>query len=157
MAVPSASWAAGSVTYAHHDRLRETQLAALHPVRARLESDARTAADRPTGKRGQGALVRWSDRQGAHTATATVSPRLRAGDTTTIWLDGRGTVAAPPVTTTEAVSTAVGVGLVTAAGATVIVGGVWQGVRRALDRRRFAQWDHEWETVEPQWTMRHPR
>ncbi len=31
------------------------------------------------------------------------------------------------------------------------------GVRHTLDRRRYTQWDAEWEQVEPLWAGRFPR
>ncbi|WP_338400151.1 hypothetical protein [Streptomyces graminilatus] len=32
-----------------------------------------------------------------------------------------------------------------------------KGVRRALDRGRYAEWDAEWGRVEPVWSARFPR
>jgi hypothetical protein len=31
------------------------------------------------------------------------------------------------------------------------------GMRLVLDRRRYAQWDAEWDLVEPQWSARFRR
>jgi hypothetical protein len=157
VAVPMAAWIAGSATYDHDSRLRHVQMAERHPVTARLLSDAQDGGDRTDGTLSSHTSVRWSDARGTHTAAAAVGAWQRRGDTATVWLDARGHVTTPPPTSDSAAVAGVEMGFTAAAGAALIVGGAWKGVRVCLDRRRFAQWNREWELVEPRWTGRRAR
>ncbi|MEU6371276.1 hypothetical protein ABZ876_37780 [Streptomyces sp. NPDC046931] len=152
-----AAWIAGSATYNHDSRLRQVQMAERHRVTARLLSDAKDGGDRTDGKLSSHASVHWSDARGARSAVAPVGAWQRKGGTATVWLDTHGNVATPPPTSDSAALAGVGMGFAAAAGAALIVGGVWNGVRGRLDRRRFEQWDREWELVEPRWTGRRAR
>lgn len=155
--LPMVGWIAGSTSYGHYSQLRAAQLAARHPVRAQLVSDAQVGGDRFTGQTRRWAPVRWNDRQGAHVAEASVEVWQHKGSTATVWLDARGNVTSPPVTQDRAAAVGVVVGLATAIGVAAIVGGAWKSVRVSLDRCRSARWDREWELVEPSWSGRHGR
>ena len=155
--LPMAGWSAGSTAYGHFSQLRAAQLAGRHAVTAQLVSDAQIGGDRLTGQTRPRAPVRWSDRQGVHVTVAQVGTWQRKGSTATVWLDARGNVTSPPDTPDRAATAGLTVGLGAATGVAAMVGGAWKGVRVSLDRRRFAQWDREWELVEPRWTGRRGR
>lgn len=129
-------------------------MAERHPVTARLLSDAQDGGDRTDGMLSSHAPVRWSDARGTHTSPAPVGAWRRRGDTATVWLDAHGHVTMLLPTSDSAAVAGVEMGFAAAAGAALIVGGAWKGVRVRLDRRRFEQWDQEWELVEPRWTGR---
>jgi hypothetical protein len=155
--LPITAWTAGSAAYSHYSQLRKAQLAERHPITARLVSDAPVGGDRPTGQTRPRAPVQWSDHLGVHITLASVEAWERKGSTATVWLDSRGNVVPAPVPPDRAATAGTGVGLATATGVAVIMASAWKGVRMSLDRRRFAQWDREWELVEPRWTGRHGR
>ncbi|MDT0467429.1 hypothetical protein RM764_31290 [Streptomyces sp. DSM 41699] len=155
--LPLMGWIAGSAVYDHYNQLRESQLTERHSVMARLVSDAQVGGDGFTGQTRLQARVQWQDRQGVHVTVAPVGTWQRKGSTATVWLDTRGNVASAPVTWDRAATAGVCAGLATAAGVAALAGGAWKSVRVSLDRRRFAQWDREWELVEPRWTGRRGR
>ncbi|MGX4695296.1 hypothetical protein [Streptomyces sp. JNUCC 63] len=144
--LPLAAWGAGQVVYSHCTHVRQVQSARLHPVTVRLLIDAWSAGGSPGAQSGFHALERWSDREGSHTGVAPVRAWLHRRDTATVWLDARGAIATPPegwdFATTAGVATAYG---------------VWRAVGRGISRRRMAQWNREWECVEPGWVTRYGR
>ncbi|MFF3517623.1 hypothetical protein [Streptomyces sp. NPDC002573] len=152
--LPLTGWIAGSAVYGHYSQLRAAQLAERHAVTAQLMSDAQVGGDGFTDQARPRARVQWEDRQGLHVTVAPVGTWQRKGSTATVWLDTRGNIAAAPVTRDRAATAGVCAGLATAAGLAALAGVAWKGVRVSLDRRRFAQWDREWELVEPRWTGR---
>lgn len=104
------------------------------------------------------AQVRWTDSRGTvRTVTVLVKPDTSEGSTVRVWVDRGGTVVGPPLTGTRAVTDGWFVGgmavISVATGAFV----TRAGIRHVLDRRRFAQWDAEWDLVEPMWTGRFRR
>jgi hypothetical protein len=136
--------AAGAV-----ERSVETQRAESRQVRAVLVEDApgpspaRAASDhRVWGK------VRWTAPDGsAHKEEARVPPKARAGSTVPVWVDRTGGITTPPVSTGEAwLHMAMG-GALAGAFTGGVLGAAWLG-RLALDRRRMAMWDAEWERVD---------
>ncbi|MGW3208857.1 Rv1733c family protein [Streptomyces sp. NPDC001135] len=154
---PLVAWGAGQAVYGHYTQVRQVQLAQLHPVAARLLTDARSAGDRRRAQPGFHALVRWSDRNGSRTGIAPVRAWLHRGATATVWLDARGVIAVPPENRDFAVTAGVAVGCATAFGGVAAAYGVWRAVDRSIDRRRLAQWNREWERVEPGWVTRYGR
>ncbi|MEU8691420.1 hypothetical protein [Streptomyces sp. NPDC048665] len=154
LALPPAVWGAGQATYSHHMHVRRTQLARLHPVTARLLTDARSDSDRPGAQSGFHALVRWSDHNGAHTGVAPVRPWSHRGATAAVWLDARGVIAAPPEGRDLAATAGVAVGCGTALAVVAGACGTRWAVGRCFARRRAALWTREWERVEPDWTTR---
>ncbi|MET8946872.1 hypothetical protein ABZX30_25740 [Streptomyces sp. NPDC004542] len=157
VALPLAAVSAGYATYSHSAQARQARVARLHPVSAHLLSDARSSDDRAGAQSGFHALVRWSDREGGHTALAPVRAWLHRGATATVWLDGRGVVSAPPPGRDLPVTTGVAVGFGTASGGAAAALGVWWAVGRSFDHRRSARWAREWERVEPLWAARRDR
>ncbi|MES4889687.1 hypothetical protein [Streptomyces sp. NPDC096012] len=155
--LPLVAWGAGQAVYGHYVHAQQTQMARLHPVTAGLLSDARLAGDHPGARPGFHALVRWSDREGSHTGVAPVRAWLHRGATTTVWLDARGAVAAPPEGRDFAVTAGTATAFAAACGGVATAYGVWRAVTKSIDRRRLAQWNREWERVEPGWATRYAR
>jgi len=102
------------------------------------------------------ATARWTapDGRTRHGLIA-VDGSAQAGQHVTIWVDGAGRPTLSPVPRTSAVLSAVTVGLaapVFLALLLILAGWV---VRLVLNRRRLADWENEWNAVEPRW--RSPR
>ncbi|WP_079170826.1 hypothetical protein [Streptomyces sp. C8S0] len=154
VALPLTAWLAGSVTYAQSQDAAAAQEATRRPVSARLLQDAV-----PAGRSGTAgaatARVEWRDGASTRDAAAPVEPGARAGDVTTVWLDrGSGKVTTAPLSPSAVASSTVAATVVAAGAATLALGGTRAGVHRALDRRRYGEWDAEWARVEPRWTGR---
>ncbi|MFJ4820226.1 hypothetical protein [Streptomyces sp. NPDC088801] len=141
---------AGTMAAGTVERAAERQRAETRRVTAVVVEDApgpspaRTASDhRVWGK------VRWTAPDGStHREEARVAPRAPAGSTIAVWVNRNGDITSRPVSDGEVwLHTAMGGALagVFAGGAVLSV--VWL-TRLALDRRRFAQWDAEWERID---------
>jgi Protein of unknown function (DUF3592) len=102
------------------------------------------------------AEARWTAPDGhARHGLLAVDGSARAGQHLTIWVDGAGQLTMSPMPKIGAVLSAATVGLA-AAGflALLLIMAAWI-VRLALNRRRLADWETEWNVVEPRW--RSPR
>jgi hypothetical protein len=102
------------------------------------------------------AEARWTapDGRTRHGILA-VDGSARAGQHITVWVDGTGQPTLSPTPKISAVLSAVTVGLsVPVFLALLLILAGWL-VRLALNRRRLADWETEWNTVEPRW--RSPR
>lgn len=152
--LPPAAWSAGQAVYSHYVHVQQAQLARLHPVTARLLSEARTVGDRPGAQSGFHALVRWSDQEGGHTGVAPVRAWLHRGATATVWLDARGAITPPPEGRDFAATAGAAIAFATACGEVATAYGVWRAIARSIDHRRLAQWNREWKRVGPGWATR---
>ncbi|WP_213011638.1 Rv1733c family protein [Paractinoplanes toevensis] len=98
------------------------------------------------------AAARWKAPDGTpRTGALIVGPEMQTGAWVTIWVDEKGTVAAPPTRrspVTAAVEMAVAVVLALALGLLAIR---FLG-RFLLDRRRMRDWQREWLEVGPRWS-----
>ncbi|MGW1274191.1 Rv1733c family protein [Streptomyces sp. NPDC002491] len=151
--LPTASVAAGLTSYEASMRTVRVQSAERHQVTARLTSAVNGGdwAKRP-------AQVRWTDADGAaRTGSALVRTGTPAGAAVRVWVDRNGTVTTAPTTTLNATTGGWLIGGMTAFGVAVGIHAAHAGVRRLLDRRRYAQWDAEWDLVEPRWSARFRR
>jgi hypothetical protein len=102
--------------------------------------------------------LRWTGEDGRQqTGTAPVPLDRTAGSTVRVWVDREGTVQDPPMSAGNAQATGWLMGGMTAAGVYAGFVGARKGMRLALDRRRYAQWDAEWDRVEPLWSARFHR
>jgi len=102
------------------------------------------------------AEARWTAPDGrARHGILAVDGSARAGQHIAIWVDGAGRPTMSPIPKIGAVVSAVTIGLA-AAGflALLLILAGWL-MRLALNRRRLADWDTGWSTVEPRW--RSPR
>ncbi|MFI2033408.1 hypothetical protein ACH470_01695 [Streptomyces bottropensis] len=151
LGLPAASLSVGRTAYESNMDTVRSQAADRHEVTARLLSDAEGA--------GEGALqptrVRWTDDEGeGRTGTALVKSGTAKGATARIWVDREGTVAHPPMSADNATATGWVVGGMAALAMATGVCAARAGVRKVLDRGRYARWDAEWDLVEPQWSAR---
>ncbi|MEU9571020.1 hypothetical protein AB0D62_14215 [Streptomyces massasporeus] len=154
LGLPVAALSAGLAAYESSMRTVQAQSAERQEVTARLTSSVKGAT--ADGK--QQAQVRWTDDNGkVRTGTTLVKSGTPAGATVPVWLDREGAITSPPTTTLTATTNGWFVGGLAAVG---VVGGYFAlrgGTRRVLDRRRHAQWDAEWDLVEPVWSARFRR
>jgi hypothetical protein len=99
--------------------------------------------------------ARWTAPDGkVRTGEVQAVPGARAGSTVKIWVDGTGNQTGPPLRHDQATGQAflaavtaplaLGAFLLCAASLTI----------QALDRRRLAAWDADWQTTEPRWSSR---
>jgi Protein of unknown function (DUF3592) len=102
------------------------------------------------------AAARWTAPDG-HTrhGIIAVDGSAQAGQHVTIWVDGAGRPTKSPMPRIDAVLSAVTVGLAMPALLAVLLILAGWLVRLALNRRRLAGWETEWNAVEPRW--RSPR
>ncbi|WP_455770869.1 Rv1733c family protein [Streptomyces collinus] len=154
LGLPVAALSAGLTAYESSMRTVQAQSAERQEVNARLKSSVKGAT--ADGK--QQAEVRWTDDNGkVRTGTTLVKSGTPEGATVPVWLDRQGTITSPPMTTLTARTNGWFVGGMAAVG---VAGGFFAaraGTRRVLDRRRYAQWDTEWDRVEPLWSARFRR
>jgi hypothetical protein len=128
------------------------QAADRHRVPAKLLEDAvPSAGEASAGVRDRGAAV-WTGPDGIeHRGVVTVPIGTQAGDSVTIWIDGRGERTGPPLSDSGVATRAVTEGFATFLGLAALAVGVYLSVRRLLDRSRFRRWTAEWAAVEPVW------
>ncbi|MEV5399593.1 hypothetical protein AB0N26_26010 [Streptomyces cellulosae] len=154
LGLPAAALSAGQNAYRSGLRTVQTQSAERHQVDATVRSvDENVGA---TAK--EHARIRWTDDDGTvRTGSTPVKPDTREGSTVRVWVTRDGDVTGPPMTRNQAVTTGWFAGGAAAAGVGSAVYVAHVGARHALDRRRYAQWDAEWEQVEPLWAGRFHR
>ncbi|KRC94518.1 MULTISPECIES: Rv1733c family protein [unclassified Streptomyces] len=151
--LPTAAISAGLAAYEASMRTVRVQAAERHQVTAWLTSAVRGGdwAKRP-------AQVRWTDADGTtRTGAAMVKPGTAKGTSVRVWVDRRGNVATAPTTTLNATASGWLIGGLTAFGVATGSYAARDGMCRVLDRRRYAQWDAEWDLVEPSWSARFRR
>ncbi|UJB40166.1 Rv1733c family protein [Streptomyces sp. A1-5] len=157
LGVPVASINAGLMAYHSSLRAVHTQSADRRETTAWLTADAK-GTQRSAEDAWQQAQVRWTDKTGKQqTGTTLVQTGTPKGATIRIWLNQDGTLGDPPMTVDGAKATGWLVGSMTAVGVASGLLAARAGMRLALDRRRYAQWDAEWEAVEPGWSARFRR
>ncbi|MEU0215277.1 hypothetical protein ABZ281_09175 [Streptomyces sp. NPDC006265] len=152
--LPLAAVGAGRAAYESTMRTVHAQSAQRHEVTARLTSNV--AGDSDVTK--EPAQVRWTEQNGTvRTGTTLVKPGTRLGATLQIWVNRDGTITSPPANATTAWSNGFFVGGMAALGTVVGIYAVRAAAGHLLDRRRYAQWDVEWDLVEPRWSARFRR
>lgn len=154
LGLPAAAVGAGLTTYEASMRTVRAQTAQRHQVTARLTTGVE--GDDQWAKRP--AQVRWTGADGVvRTGAALVKRGTPKGAAVRVWVTKDGTVTGPPASTLSAATSGWVVGGMTAFGVAAGSCAAWVGMRRVLDRRRYAQWDAEWDLVEPQWSARFRR
>jgi len=154
LGLPMASVSAGLAAYKSAMRTVQGQSAERHQVTARLTS-APDAAPGSAADEKQKVQLSWTGKDGRQqTGTAHVPLDKTAGSTVRIWVDGEGTVQDPPMSAANAKATGWLMGGMTAVGVYAGFVAVRKGMHVALNRRRYAQWDTEWDLVEPLWSAR---
>ncbi|MFF9172412.1 MULTISPECIES: hypothetical protein [unclassified Streptomyces] len=154
LGLPVASVSAGLAAHASTLRIAQAQSAQRHQVPARVTS-APGAAPGSAANEKQTVRVTWTGKDGRQrTGTAQVPLAVTVGSSVRIWVDRAGSVQDPPLSASNATATGWLTGGLTAVGVYTCYVTGRMGVRRALNRRRCAQWDAEWELVEPLWSAR---
>lgn len=157
LGVPAAALATGRLVYRSDMETARTQSAQRHQITARLTADADPGAVQGVadGTAKVAVPVRWTDEDGrSRTATTSVTPGTPAGTTVRLWVDREGTVTTAPMSPSNVVASAWVAAVMTACVA--VAGGVAAraALVQVLDRRRYAQWEAEWDLLEPQWSGR---
>ncbi|MFJ6834359.1 hypothetical protein [Streptomyces sp. NPDC091209] len=143
-----------------YDGAREqaaAQRAAQHHVRAVLVKDSPPAVPTTPGNglRSFPVPVRWTGSDGiARTGLVRVPAGLRRGTRLYVWTDARGGIVRPPSNASVIRQHTLAMGVFTTTGALFAVFLAHLCVRRALARRRLAQWECDWARTEPEWTRR---
>lgn len=89
-----------------------------------------------------------------HSATVPVPSGTPVGHTVTLWVDDAGRAASAPRSESELVSDAVAAGAGSAGVITLSAAGVVFLRLRRVDARNLAEWERDWERVEPGWSGR---
>ncbi|WP_069814035.1 Rv1733c family protein [Streptomyces sp. TP-A0874] len=155
VALPVLSLRVGFAVHASEMRVVHSESAERHQVNARLTADASATTHDKEAASSQKAPVRWSEKDGTkRLGTARVAPGSNEGSTVRIWVDHRGSVTSPPTTSTAAVGAGWMAGAMTGAAIGTSVLASRLAVRYVLNRRRYARWEAEWASLEPQWSER---
>ncbi|MCX4458885.1 hypothetical protein OG585_39590 [Streptomyces sp. NBC_01340] len=151
LGLPVAALSAGLTAYESSMRTVQAQAAERHEVTARVTSNM--PGDDRVSK--QPAQIRWTERNGiVRTGGTLVEPGTPKGATMRVWVDRDGTITGAPMNAVSAMGNGWFVGGMTAL---CVVAGFYTAraaMRLALDRKRYAQWDVEWDLVEPLWSER---
>lgn len=99
--------------------------------------------------------AQWNGQDGrSHIGTVNATDGARSGDQLSIWIDSSGELIAPPISTgTAAVLMVVATAAAWLACGALLIG-LWSVIRWRLNKRRFLDWDTQWETIEPVWSGR---
>ncbi|WP_406511366.1 hypothetical protein OG851_02740 [Streptomyces sp. NBC_00161] len=89
-----------------------------------------------------------------HTSALPVPAGTPVGHTVALWVDDTGEAASPPRGRTELASDAVAAGAAGAGLITLAAAGVVFLRLRRVEARNLAQWERDWERVEPGWSGR---
>ncbi|MGW2747365.1 Rv1733c family protein [Streptomyces sp. NPDC001450] len=154
LGLPVAALSAGLTAYESSMRTVHAQAVERHEVTARLTSDV--LGDGRVAKRP--APIRWTEKNGiVRAGTALVEPGTPKGTVVPVWVDRDGTITTPPMNAASAQANGWFVAGMAALGVALGVHAARAAVRLALDRRRYAQWEAEWDLVEPLWSGRFRR
>jgi hypothetical protein len=154
LGLPVAALSAGLTAYESSMRTVQAQSAQRQEVTARLTSNGKGVTT--DGK--QQARVRWTDDGGTvRTGTTLVKSGTPKGATVRVWVDRDGGLTTPPMSELNATTTGWFAGGMAAIGVGAGFYAARAGMRHVLDRRRYAQWDTEWDSVEPLWSARFRR
>jgi hypothetical protein len=94
----------------------------------------------------------WRAQDGQQkTGVLPVDSSAKAGQHVTIWVDGQGRPTVSPMEPYNVVANAVAIGIGSQFVLAVILLMAGCIVRLVLNRRRLADWDDEWRTIEPRW------
>lgn len=137
--------------------VQRAQMSSRHRVTAVLLQQATpaTGGNKYSLILGARATARWDypDRH-RHTGPIVVSDDLPAGTHVAIWVNGAGTIAAPPLDASQVALSADLAGMGAVIVVIIVALATGFGVRRVLDRRRTAAWDAEWADAEQRWHHR---
>ncbi|QNE73370.1 hypothetical protein F0344_00880 [Streptomyces finlayi] len=155
LGAPAAGAAAARAVYTYDLGVAADQEASRRQVPAVVVRRV-PPADISVGETGRGdtvrALVRWTALEGSPDRGISFVPAgLERGDRTTVWLDRRGHVSAPPLSHEHIMAGAFTVGAATAGAGVGAAAAAGLVVRRAAGRYRMTVWEREWQRVGPSW------
>ncbi|MEI5525476.1 hypothetical protein WB401_12995 [Streptomyces brasiliscabiei] len=154
LGLPVAAYSAGTTVYQSSMRTVQVQKAERQEITARLAEDL----ERDNDAAKQIARVRWTGEDGdMRTGEALVKAGTDKGASVRVWLDRDGNLTAPPMNTLNAKTAGWLAGGMAAFGVAMGCYAVRSGTRVLLDRGRYAQWDADWDRVEPLWSARFRR
>ncbi|OBH97764.1 hypothetical protein [Mycobacterium scrofulaceum] len=137
--------AAAVGTAIHDDRSRaySEQVQTRHPVTATVVGDAHRRTD--VESRTVMAPARWDFAGAEQTGNIVAPPAVKVGDEIDIWVDDQGAPVVRPTMSPadEAVAIAVAIWLAV----TLSVALSFAGARNALDRIRYARWQHDFDKL----------
>lgn len=144
IAVPVAG-VVGAVTYEARDRVYTREAHERHRVTARVV-DARVEDLGLTVVQ-----AKWPGPTGERGGPLELAERAEAGGTVEIWVDRNGDPVVAPTPTWLAAGEAVGVAVVTALAAIMVMAALVAVVRSRLDRARDALWERDLELFAETW------
>ncbi|MFB0627473.1 hypothetical protein [Streptomyces sp. AB3(2024)] len=111
----------------------------------------------PTGVNDATTVARvqwWYPPASPHTATLPVPAGTPVGHTVPLWVDDTGAMASVPRGATELLSDAVAAGAGSAGLITLAAAGIVSLRLRGVEAHNLADWERDWERVEPGWSGR---
>lgn len=97
--------------------------------------------------------VTYVDPQGVeHRAVTNVVIGTKAGAEVEIWLDRSGSIVTAPRAKSDSLAFGALAGVFTVLGGWLVVWALFSLAKRPLNRRRFRDWDAEWQAVAPRWS-----
>jgi hypothetical protein len=148
---PFAAQAASHDAYLVALSARQEQLATLHEVAAALTEPASSPGGYSLGSSVL-AEASWTAAGGArHSGLVPVVPGSPRGTAVTVWIDGNGNLASPPLTLAEVVGQAGAARAGTIIALIVAYGAGAAATRQLLNRRRMAAWDEDWQVTARTW------
>jgi hypothetical protein len=151
LAVACGQWASGAAL-----RAERTEQATRHQVTVVLLASTATAAQNAYNETVLvEARARWTGPGGVtRTGTIAVPPGESAGSRLTIWVDAAGRQTGQPLQGSDIAAQHTIAALLGPVVLGLVLLGGWALTRRALDRRRMAAWDADWQMTGPRWTSR---
>jgi len=151
---PWAAIAVGQWAYTGAARAERAQNAAWHPVTAViLQGVPRPSVNTYGAADVTQVPASWTapDRT-RHTGSVTAAAGTAKGSTVTIWTDRSGVQTGPPLEPPQVADRAALAGTLAVFGIAFLLMATGALIHRALDRRRLAAWDAEWDVAGPHWT-----
>jgi hypothetical protein len=129
--------------------------ARLRPAAAVLSQPGPVATSPVPAARARWPLPNGTEHSGTlTTVTAPAIGNAPAGTSVQLRLDRSGKPLVPPPSLGDTIFTALLVGIIPTAGATVVLILSYRLCRMVLDRHRLARWESAWEATGPRWTSR---
>jgi hypothetical protein len=142
----------GFAVHSEMDHRAGEQARTRTPITAQLVEATYSIAPAGTSALRVPATVQWSGADGTRRQDeATAEQGQAPGAAVTIWLDSRGDPVGTPVSSSNAVLSALVAGISVAALAWALLAVGWALVRRTTFALNARSWADEWAAVEPQW------
>ena len=140
VALPIAG-AIGTSVYDAYTRVYAQEAQTRHQVTATAIEDGTVVAQQKSIS--FTAQATWTAAGRDHSDIVMWPDRVKAGDRQFIWVNANGAKVGPPSSSVDAAADAVGIAISVWLGVAAASAGLVYVVRRGLDRRRYAQWDCE--------------